>query len=369
MTNETETAEPTQAGKHRTPSYRRKRKIYAGIAVAVMIIYSLLTLIPFYVLGVRSTVPTKESTTLHLWIPEADEVNLDAQVGNLAVFYDLDLADFKEAIGIPPTVFLGARTSLRDISEEYDIPEEEIRSFFSGFYTYNGWRTILGDEQFYGALGRTLLITVVSLVGLTILSVFTGYGLAGLRRRDQRIVYSTYLLQMVIPAMLILLPQFLVIQWITNLIPGFSDPGMTRVVTQLASIVAINVKGTAFSVLIFTAFINGIPRELEESAMIDGASRMQYVWRILMPLIKAPIVALVVVQLPLIYNQFLEPFVYLDPNNSTLLPYIQSTVGVYSTNFQVIYAAILASIIPLMIVYTVFRKMFVKGALSGAVKG
>ncbi len=103
--------------------------------------------------------------------------------------------------------------------------------------------------------------------------------------------------------------------------------------------------------------------------MIDGASRMQYVWRILMPLLKAPIVALVVVQLPLIYNQFLEPFVYLDPDNSTLLPYIQSTVGVYSTNFQVIYAAILASIIPLMIVYIVFRKMFVKGALSGAVKG
>ncbi|MCZ7532712.1 MAG: carbohydrate ABC transporter permease [Acidimicrobiia bacterium] len=334
-----------------------------------MAIYSVLTLIPFYALAVRSTVPTKESTTLHFWIPKADEVNFDSQVGNLSMFYNLDPADLKEAFGIPSTEYLGARTSLRDISEEYGIPEEEIRSFFSNFYIYNGWRTILSDGRFFGALGRTLLVTIVSLIGLTILSVFTGYGLAGLRRRDQRLVYSTYLLQMVIPAMLIILPQFLLIKWFTDLIPGFASPGLTRVIVQLGSIVAINIKGTAFSVLIFTAFINGIPRELEESAMIDGASRAQYVWRILMPLLKAPIVALIVVQLPLIYNQFLEPFVYLDRESSTLLPYIQTTVGQFSTNFQVIYAAILASIIPLLVIYIAFRKAFVKGALAGAVKG
>lgn len=72
---------------------------------------------------------------------------------------------------------------------------------------------------------------------------------------------------------------------------------------------------------------------------------------------------------PLIYNQFLEPFVYLDRESSTLLPYIQTTVGQFSTNFQVIYAAILASIIPLLVIYIAFRKAFVKGALAGAVKG
>ena len=135
MTSDTKTAKPAQAGKHRSSSYRRKRRIYAGLAVTVMLIYSLLTLIPFYALAVRSTVPTKESTTLQFWIPEADEVNFDSQVGNLAVFYDLDLTDLKEALGIPPTEFLSARTSLRDISEEYDIPEEEIRGFFPRYPT------------------------------------------------------------------------------------------------------------------------------------------------------------------------------------------------------------------------------------------
>jgi len=71
--------------------------------------------------------------------------------------------------------------------------------------------------------------------------------------------------------------------------------------------------------MIFTAAISGIPEEIEDSAMIDGASRLQYVRYILLPLLKVPIVSLTAIQLPLIYNHFLEPYVYLDPSNSTLL--------------------------------------------------
>ncbi len=348
---------------------KKRRRLYGSLAVGLLSIYAILTLIPFYALAIRSTVPTKESTDLHFWIPEADDVNLDAQVGNLAVFYNLDLTDLKRDLGIPVDDFLGARVSLRDLSETYDIPEEDISDYFSGFYTYNGWRTILTDSQFVGALLRTLFITLVSLIGLTLLSIMTGYGLAGLHRRDQRIVYKIYLLQMVIPAMLVLLPQFILIQWFSKLVPGFADPGFTRAAVQLGSIVAINIKGTAFSVMVFTAFITGLPKDLEDSAMLDGASRLGYVRHILIPLLKVPTVGLIVVQLPLIYNQFLEPFVYLDPDSSTLLPYIQTTVGQFSTNFQVIYAAILSSVIPLVAVYLAFRKLFVQGVLAGAVKG
>jgi ABC-type glycerol-3-phosphate transport system permease component len=103
--------------------------------------------------------------------------------------------------------------------------------------------------------------------------------------------------------------------------------------------------------------------------MIDGANRLQYIRHILVPLLKVPIVSLVVIQLPLFYNQFLEPYVYLDPANSTLLPFIQNTVGQFSTNFQVIYSGILASIVPLVIVYLLFRSYFVEGVMAGAIKG
>ena len=351
----------------------RRRLLLRVFALVVMIIYTVTTLFPFYALFIRSFVPTKESTELHLWIPETEEVSMDAEVGNLAVFYDLDLTDLKEALGIPPTEFLMARTTLREVAEQFDIPEEEVRDFFAGFYTYNGWNTLLfGDlygTSFWGALGRTLLITVVSLVVLIVLSIFTGYGLAGLRRRDQMIVYNTYLLQMVIPAMLILLPQYQLIQWIFGVFSNYGEKGFLRWALQLLAIILINIKGTALSTMIFTSAIGAIPKDLEESAHIDGASPLQYIRHILFPLLKVPIVSLIVIQMPLIYNQFLEPYVYLDPANSTLLPFTQSAVGQFSTNFQVIYSAIFASVLPMVIIYLIFRRFFVEGVMAGAIKG
>jgi multiple sugar transport system permease protein len=318
-------------------------------------------------------VSTRDSAELHLWIPQAAEVNMNAQVGNLGVFYDLDLADLKEALGIPQDEFIMSRTSLKQVGEQYNIPEEKIKEFFEGFYTFNGWRTLItGDlygTTFWAALGRTLLITAVSLGLALILSIFTGYGLSGLRRRDQMFVYNLYLLQMVIPAMLILLPQFLIIQWVFKLFPAYAEPGMFRWGLQLLSIVLINIKGTALSTMIFTAAISSIPKELEDSASIDGATAWQYVRYIVIPLLRVPIVSIIVIMLPLMYNQFLEPYVYLDPANSTLLPFIQSAVGQFSTNFQLIYSAIFASVLPLVLVYLLFRRFFIQGVMAGAIKG
>jgi ABC-type glycerol-3-phosphate transport system permease component len=351
----------------------RRRKLLRAFALTVMLLYTGLTLFPFYTLFVRSFVSTKDSAEFHLWIPKADEVNMDAQVGNLSVFYKLDTKELKEELGIPQTEFLGARTTLRQLSEKYDIPEEEIRDYFSGFYTYNGWKTLLTSDlygtNFWETLARTLLVTGLSVFFGIILSIFTGYGLAGLQRRDQMFVYNIYLLQMVIPAMLILLPQFLMFQWFFKLFPGYDNVEGVRYGLQLGAIVLINIKGTALSTMIFTAAISGIPKELEESAMIDGASSWQYVRHILLPLLKVPIVSLIVIMLPLVYNQFLEPYVYLDPANATLLPFVQSAVGQFSTNFQLIYSAILASIVPLVLVYLMFRKWFVEGVMAGAIKG
>jgi ABC-type glycerol-3-phosphate transport system permease component len=347
----------------------RRRRYVRVVAVVVMVFYTLFTLFPFYTLFVRSFVSTIDSADLHLWIPAAREVQMDQEVGNLSVFYDLDLTDMKTALGIPPTEFLMARTTLREVSESYNIPEEYITDYFAGFYTFNGWMNLLKNSGFWGALGRTLVVTIFSVVGIIVLSIFTGYGLAGLKRKDQMAIYNIYLLQMVIPSMLILLPQYIMMQRILSLFPGYADTGAPRFVLQLIALILINIKGTALSTMIFTSAISAIPKELEESAKLDGASDMQYLRYILLPLLKVPIVSLAVIQLPLIYNQFLEPYVYLSPANSTLLPFIQSTVGQFSTNFQVIYSAIFASVIPLVLVYLMFRRMFVQGALAGAIKG
>jgi ABC-type glycerol-3-phosphate transport system permease component len=339
-----------------------------------MVLYSLITMFPFYVLIIRSFVSTKDASELHLWIPKAHEVSMDMEVGNLAVFYNLDLTTLKQVLGLPPNTFIMARTTLREVAQQYNVPEEKITKFFTGFYTYNGWNTLLTSElqgtTFWAALARTILVAAISLLLIITLSIFTGYGLAGLRRKDQMFVYNLYLLQMVIPIMLIILPQYQLFQWIFRLVPGFDVQNSdTRQSLQLLALILINIKGTALSTMIFTSAIGGIPRELEDSAMIDGASSWQYIRYILLPLMKVPIVSLTVIMLPAFYNQFLEPYVYLDPGNSTLLPFIQSVAGQFSTNFQVIYSGIFASVVPLVIVYLLFRSYFVEGVMAGAIKG
>ncbi|HUW09454.1 MAG TPA: ABC transporter permease subunit [Anaerolineae bacterium] len=357
----------------KTHSVRRRKLMLRIFAIVVMSIYTVVTIFPFYALFVRSFVPTKESADLHLWLPETQEVNMEAQVGNLSVFYNLDLTAMKVAFGIPTTDFIMARVTLREVGEKYGIPEETIREFFAGFYRYNGWKTLISGKlygtSFWGALLRTLAITVVSLALLILLSIMTGYGLAGLKRKYQMVVYNIYLLQMVVPAMLILLPQYLMIQWVYKLIPGYADEGLVRAILQLFSIVLINIKGTALSVMVFTSAIGGIPQDIEDSALVDGATSRQYIRHILLPLLKVPIVSIIVIMLPLIYNQFLEPYVYLDPKYSTLLPFTQSAVGQFSTNYQVIYSAIFASVVPIVLVYLVFRRYFVEGVMAGAIKG
>ena len=84
-------------------SMTQRRRIFEGAVVIFFVFYAVFTLFPFYGLFVRTFVSTKDSTELHLWLPEAEEINLDAQVGNLSVHFDLDVNKFKEDMGIPAT--------------------------------------------------------------------------------------------------------------------------------------------------------------------------------------------------------------------------------------------------------------------------
>ncbi len=79
--------------------------------------------------------------------------------------------------------------------------------------------------------------------------------------------------------------------------------------------------------------------------------------------------SLTVIMLPLFWNQFLEPYVYLDPGNTTLLPLIQNYSGQYTTNYQITYTGVFVSVLPLVVVYLLLRDWFIRGVMAGAVKG
>ncbi|MEA3335037.1 MAG: carbohydrate ABC transporter permease [Chloroflexota bacterium] len=350
-------------------SLSKRRRVLRSAILAFFVIYALLTIAPFYFLFVRTFIDTKDSTDLHLWPPPIGEISMDAGIGNLSIFYNLDLQKVKDDWGIPNTEYLNPKWKLSRIAEEYSISQDTIREYLRPFGRYNGWIVLFSNEDFWPSILRTMTVTVLGVVGLSMLGIFTGTGLAGLRYGYQRFFYALYLLEVVIPPFLILLPQFYMVNKIQALIPGSGEPGTIRNISQLAVIVALYIKGGALSTMIYTSAIGAIPRDLEESAEIDGASRWQYIWYILLPLMKVPIASLTVIVLPFFWNDFLQPFVYLDPKNSTLLPLIQSFTGQYTTNFQIVFTGVFISIIPLVLIYILFRKWFVAGVMEGAIKG
>ena len=348
-------------------SYSRQKRAFRFGAYVFMVLYAVVTLIPFYILFIRTFVSTKDSTELHLWIPKGADLSMDTEIGNLAVNYNIDLRKFKEDLGIKG--YLTPRTTLAEISQEHSVPIENIEKYFANFGTFNGWITLLGRNDYWMALWRTTVTTMVSITLLCFLSMLTGYALAGLKRRDQMVVYNIYLLQMVIPTVMIIIPQFLLVQMVMAVIPGTAQTGAVRYTAQLAALVLIFAKGGALSTMIFTTSINQVPSELEESAELDGASRMQYFFRILFPLMRVPIATVAVIMLPVFWNAFFEPYVYLDAANTTVLPLIATYGGTFTTNFQIIYTGVFVSVLPLLIVYLLLRKLFIRSVMSGAIKG
>jgi len=348
-------------------SLRRQKRTFRTFAYLFMVAYALLTLFPFYVLFVRTFVSTKDATTLHLWIPRGEELSMQAEIGNLAVNYNVDIKKLKDDMGIKG--YVNPRDTLQEIADANNIPIERFQSYFGNFGTFNGWITLLGRQDYWLALGRTVATTLVSITLLCFLSMLTGYGLSGLRRRDQMIVYNIYLLQMVIPTVLIIIPQFILIQSLIGMVPGSGQPGFTRATAQLLALVLIFIKGGALSTMVFTTSINQIPRELEESAQLDGAGRMAYFWRVLVPLMKVPIATVSVIMLPVFWNAFFEPYVYLDANNTTVLPLIAAYGGTFTTNFQIIFTGVFVSVLPLLLVYLLLRRLFIRSVMAGAIKG
>ncbi len=359
-------AEVTRARPAHSAVSLRKR-IFRAIIVAFFVLYSLGTLFPFYVLIIRTFVGTKDSTTLHLWLPPDNAITMDAELGNTASFYNLDIRQFKKDFGI--TGYVATHTTFREIADKFNIPEEKIRAYFAPFGRLNGWYVLFRGGEIWPAMARTMVVTAGSIIGLNLLGLLTGYGLASLKHRLHLFVYNLYLLEMVIPGMLILLPQFLIVQWLIGLVPGSREPGVTRYVAQLLSLIALGAKGGALSTMLFTSSVGAIPNDLEEAAMMDGASRLQYFFSVVMPLMKVPVACLTVMVLPEFWNQFLGPYVYLDPANSTLIPLIQSFAGRNTTNYQAVSTGILVSVVPLAVVYVAFRRWFISGVMSGAVKG
>lgn len=200
------------------------------------------------------------------------------------------------------------------------------------------------------------LILVLAGTALTILvSSMASYYLARTKTRFAKSLRIYFLVGLMVPYVIVYLPLCILMRKLG--IP-FGVP----------SLIFIFVSGNiAFSTFMYTNFIVSLPRELEESASIDGASPLQRFWMIIFPLLK-PATATVMIFVGLgIWNDFQTPL--LMGGVQTITVGIYTAIGPYSANWGVVFAYVLFAAAPVVVLYLFAQKSFVAGLTSGALKG
>jgi raffinose/stachyose/melibiose transport system permease protein len=203
---------------------------------------------------------------------------------------------------------------------------------------------------------NSTVITVFAVTLLVLFGAMVGYVLQRRPSRWNKVIYGFVLAGLMIPPAVV--PTIWVLQSI----------GLFKTITGMIFIQVAY--GLAFSVLLFRSFIATIPRDLDEAALIDGATPSQIFFRVILPLLKPVTVTVVVVQSITIFNDFTNPLYYLPGReNVTVQLTLYNFQGQFQTQFNLLFMNILLVTIPPLVVYIFFNRQIVAGMTAGAVKG
>jgi len=208
------------------------------------------------------------------------------------------------------------------------------------------------------AFGNTLFSTVLMVV-ITVLScAMAAYIIARKNTKFYNAIYYIFLAAIVLPFQVIMLPMYRVLFGIglMNTLPGY--------------VLAKSALELGFTVLLFTGFMKTVPRELDEAAYVDGASKMYTFWRIILPLLKPIVMTALVLCTLSLWNDLLAAQIILQSNRLRTLTLEQySFISQFSTDLGKAFAAFMMSIAPIVILYFVLQKYIISGIVAGAVKG
>lgn len=206
--------------------------------------------------------------------------------------------------------------------------------------------------------GNSLLITLVSVVLTIFAASMCAYLFARKNWKINKIVFMIMVISMIIPFQTIMIP----------LVKNFSSIGiMNRRATMLLFYVGANVP---MAVFMFHGFMKSIPYELEEAAQIDGCTQAGVFVKIIFPLLKPIASTVFILNFLGTWNDFLAPFILLTDNSKKTLPLMTYMfTGQYFTDYALVLAGLILTMLPILIVYIFMQKNIIEGVAQGAVKG
>ena len=213
-----------------------------------------------------------------------------------------------------------------------------------------------------GNIGRYFLNTIILSVGTLVIAGLFGamasYVLAKFRFRGKSKIYLLFISGMMIPIQAVLIPLSYI----------FGKLGVMNNYPVL--ILLYSAFCFPMTVLVLTGFMNGIPTELEEAMVIDGASIFQVFFKMIFPLSVPGIVSVSIFNFIQVWNNLLFPLIFIsDKNKGTISMGLLAFFGEYSTDYSSSMAGICLTTIPVIIAYVFFQEKIENGLMSGAIKG
>ncbi len=213
-----------------------------------------------------------------------------------------------------------------------------------------------GDNRMLLALWNSTLLTVGSVTLIVLLSALVAFVMQRRADRTASFVSSIMLAGLIIPPAVV--PTIFLLQWV-------------HLYKTLLGLIMVEVAFTMpFATLIFRAFMANIPRELDEAAIMDGASPGRVFFSIILPLLQPAIITVIVTSSVGIYNDFVGPLYFLPgAENVTAQLTLFSFMSQFSSQWNLLFADVVIITIPPLIMFMFFQRQIVSGMTAGAIKG
>jgi len=243
-------------------------------------------------------------------------------------------------------------TSIKTMGEATAIPVV----FFPEKIVWNNYAKVNELLPFFKLYYNTALMIFIRVVTTTIFSAMAAYGFARIDFKFKNILFGLVILQMMVPSQIFIIPQYLIAAnlRITNSVLGLALPGVV----------------SAFGVFLLRQFFMTFPKDIEEAAIIDGANRFQIFYKIFLPLSKPGLSALAIFTTLFAWKELMWPFIVNSTADTLSISAGLATLnGQYFTNFPVLMAGSVISIVPIIILFLIFQKNFIKGISMTGTKG
>ncbi|ANX13351.1 sugar ABC transporter permease [Fictibacillus arsenicus] len=242
-------------------------------------------------------------------------------------------------------------TSIKDQGETMTLPPQ----FIPETITFINYAQVAESFPILKFLFNSFFVAVTSTLGQLLLCSMAAYAFSRLHFKGRDTLFFIYLATLMVPMQVTMTPQFILMKYL-----GWLDTYQGLILPGLFN---------AFGTFLLRQFFLGIPKSLEEAAFIDGASHFRVFFQIILPLSKPALATLAIFSFMQSWNNFLWPLIIVSNQDLMTLPLGLSILqGRWATDWNLLMAGVVISVIPILAVYLFAQKYFIKGITLSGIK-